>query len=113
MQAQVYKDNRLIAGDIRVAGTYLSRLVGLLGQRKLEPGKGLLLTPCKQIHTCFMSIDIDVIFLNNQGQIIKSIADMKPWKKSPRVSGCCQVLEMAAGFLAEYELKEGMVLRVD
>ena len=112
MNVKVYKDSRLIAENIHVAKSFLTRLVGLLGKKTLEPGEGLLLMPCRQIHTWFMSIDIDVVFLDTNGQIMASIAGMKPGLASPRVKNCCRVLEMAAGSIARHDLLIGTVLEI-
>ena len=106
----IYADNKLIAGNIKVAGSFMTRLIGLLGKKTLAPGEGLLLTPCRQIHTWFMSFEIDVVFLDNNGQIMASIAGMKPGLASPRVKNCCRVLEMAAGSIAKHNLHIGTVL---
>ena len=112
MTASVYQEGRLIAGNIEVAGTFMTRLVGLLGKKKLEQGEGLLLRPCRQIHTWFMSFEIDVIFLNKNGQIMALIAGMKPGLASPKVKHCSQVLEMVAGSIARYDLHIGTVLEI-
>ena len=112
MNANVYQDGRLIAGNIKVAGTFLTRLVGLLGKKTLEQGEGLLLEPCRQIHTWFMSFEIDAIFLDKNGRILALIAGMKQGIASPKVKNCSQVLEMAAGSIARCDLHIGMVLAI-
>jgi len=53
----------LVGESIRVAETGLTRIVGLLGERELPPGDGLLIVPSQGVHTLGMQFAIDVAFL--------------------------------------------------
>ena len=59
-----------LAYRVRVADSILSRLVGLLGQRSLEPDSGLWIFPSRGIHTLGMLFDIDVIFLDKDLKVV-------------------------------------------
>ncbi|HEY6971955.1 MAG TPA: hypothetical protein VJA94_22280, partial [Candidatus Angelobacter sp.] len=41
----------ILGEGIRVADTGLTRIVGLLGERSLPAGDGLLILPCQGVHT--------------------------------------------------------------
>ncbi|WP_457577939.1 DUF192 domain-containing protein [Desulfomarina sp.] len=72
------------------------RIRGLLGTASLEEGHGLLIKPCNSIHTFFMKIPIDVLFLDREDKVIRIKSHMKPG----RLSTCLQassVLELMAG----------------
>ena len=74
-----------------------SRLRGLLGRPPLQAGQGLLLRPCRQVHTFFMKYPIDVVFLDRTGQIVAMAARLAPWRVSRYEAGACCVLELAPG----------------
>jgi len=69
-----------VADRARLANSSLSRLVGLLNRRHLEPGEGLVLLPGGAIHMFFMRMAIDVIFANKEGQVLKTALNVKPWR---------------------------------
>lgn len=49
---------------IRVAENALARAIGLLGDKRLDPGGGLFIDPSSGIHTFGMRFSIDVIALD-------------------------------------------------
>lgn len=63
-------------------------------------GKGLLLDPCPQIHTCFMRFAIDAVFFDKNGRVLYVAEQMKPWRFSRFVRGSRYTLELAGGTLA-------------
>lgn len=81
---------------VSVARGFVARLVGLLGQRGLAPGHGLLLAPCNNVHTCFMRFAIDVVFIDRAGVVIAIVPHLAPWRVAvARRAHAC--LELAAG----------------
>ena len=79
-----------------VADRMLSRMKGLLGRRALEPGEGIVIRPAPSIHTFFMRFPIDAVFLARNGDVLKVVADVKPWRvRSARKAHA--VLELPAG----------------
>ncbi|GLI38916.1 DUF192 domain-containing protein [Geobacter hydrogenophilus] len=87
----------VLADDLAMADTPLKRLVGLLGKRHLPAGKGLLITPCKGVHTLGMRFAIDVLFLGKKMTVVALNKNMLPNRMS-RVHMQAQcVLELPAG----------------
>lgn len=82
-----------------VADTFFSRLMGLMFRSAPPgPGRGLLITRCRSIHTLFMRFPIDAVFLDGDGSPVKIVRDIPPWR--PFVWGgrrATQVLELRAG----------------
>ena len=75
-----------------------------MGKRNVD--YGLLLIPCKSIHTFFMKINIDVVYFDKAMTIVDIDRDMKPWRtgkyrKKLTVSGTsgrnADKLELAVG----------------
>lgn len=94
------------------AKTSWHRLVGLLNHEKLDESEGLLIEPCKQIHTWFMAFPIDVVFLSHDNTIL-STRTMKPWKLSPLVLKAKKVLELPEGACAKWQLSTGEQLKIE
>ena len=73
------------------------RMVGLLGRQALPCDQGVLITPCNQVHTCFMRFPIDVVFLDKTDRVLRICAGLAPWRLSPLVFRARSVLELAEG----------------
>ena len=83
---------RLIA-RAGLANNFWLRLRGLLG-RDLAVGGGLLLLPCRQIHTFFMRYPIDAVYLNREGVVLRVDKGVKPWRGLPWEKRARAVLEL-------------------
>ena len=82
---------------IRVARSFLERTRGLIGVKRLAPDEGLLIERCNCIHTFFMRFAIDATFLDKNGNVVKTVRGIKPWR--PFIWGgwrARKVLETAA-----------------
>ncbi len=97
----------LLASRLRPAHTHWSRLRGLLGTRALAPGDGLWLKPCRQVHMFGMRYPIDVVFLDDELRVVKTVAALQPGKMSPHVGEARSVLELPAGTLAALGVADG------
>lgn len=97
----------IIADRLRVADTHWSRLRGLLGTRRLGAGDGLWITPCRQVHMLGMRYPIDVVFLDREGRVVRTLAGLAPWRISPNVSESVSVLELPAGSIERLAIDPG------
>lgn len=106
---EVYNITRqvVLAREVQVAFSFWRRLKGLLGERSLPVGKGLLLKPCNAIHSWFMSFPIDVVFLSEELVIVHTIEAMPPFRFSPIIREACAVLELPAGIIRWSESRVG------
>ncbi len=107
---QAYCGDQLLWKRVREADNAWLRLKGLLGDKRLKPGEGLLLKPCGQIHMFFMKFPLDAVFLSKQGEVLR-IVRLMPWQVSPWVRGAHSVLEVEAGRKAIGYVKVGDKLR--
>lgn len=80
-----------------VAESWLQRLVGLIGRRTLGQDDALLLAPCGSIHTMWMRFSIDVVFLDQGLNVLKTRENVKPFRFCVAPKGTHMVLELAAG----------------
>ncbi len=89
--------NTLVGTDVRVANTFATRFWGLMGVEKLPMGEGVHFVPCNSVHTFFMKMRIDVLFLDTKLQVIDVSHAMTPWKMSRIYFEAHSVLELPAG----------------
>ena len=62
-------DATLIGGEVKLAVTHRSRLVGLLeNPDELSP---LLIAPCRDVHTFGMRVSLDIAFLDADGVVVR------------------------------------------
>jgi uncharacterized membrane protein (UPF0127 family) len=87
----------VLATDLRIAESFGHRLRGLMFRSALDSGEGLMLRPCKVVHTHFMRFPIDLIFVGRSMRVVRVIDHQKPWGQSPLVSEALAVIELAAG----------------
>lgn len=91
---------------VRVACSFASRLVGLLGRRALAPDEALLLVPCSNVHTFFMRFAIDVVFVDRYGVVLAIVPQLEPWRVAA-ARGAYGCLELAPGIAACIGLAAG------
>ncbi len=111
MKVQVSHQNKILSKNILLAETFLSRLIGLMFKEKLVDADGLLIDPCRSIHTFFMKYSLDIVFLSEENKVIKIIRHMKPWRLSWIYFRAIKTLELPAGQLPS-DVKEGDFLEV-
>ncbi|MDX1624437.1 MAG: DUF192 domain-containing protein [Gemmatimonadota bacterium] len=89
-------------GDrVELADGWWSRLRGLLGRTRLEPGSGLLLVPSRGVHMYGMSFSIDVAFLDDEGVVVALYPGLSPWSRTPFHPDARAALELPSGTLSE------------
>lgn len=78
------KKNRFIGREslqIVVAKSFYARLRGLIG-RRLPYAHGLLFQKSHSLHTCFMTYNLTILFLDNDGVLLEIVENLKPWRYS-------------------------------
>jgi uncharacterized membrane protein (UPF0127 family) len=96
----------------RVANTFCSRLRGLIGRKRLEPGDGLLIAPCQSVHTHFMSFSIDVLYVDESQKVVAVDHDLQPWRFGRIQRRARFVIELPAGTAASTGTQVGDRLAV-
>ena len=96
-----------VCEEVRIAQTFFSRLIGLLGKRELRHGQGLWLRPSSGIHTLFMTFPIDVIAFDRHGTVLKTIQPLRPWRIAVVPRKTRSVLELPAGHLSRNPITIG------
>lgn len=102
----------VLAERLEIARTTRERMRGLLGRDSLPPGGGMLIIRCSSIHMFFMKFAIDVVFLDRDGTVRKTVRDLGPWRLASAF-GAQDVVELPAGTLARVPVCPGDALRIE
>lgn len=94
---------------IKVTENFKERNRGLLALDELESGEGLLITPCRSVHTFGMNYALDLVYLNKSLEIVKIIKNIMPNRMSIAWFAH-STLELKSGEAQRLDLKLGMQL---
>ena len=97
MRAVNKNSGKVLAADLLIADTPFARMKGLLGRDALRDGEGLLLRPCKGVHTFFMKFPIDVLFLDKDNRILETVHNLKPQRATTIWLRSRGAIELPAG----------------
>lgn len=80
-------------GSIPVARNFRTRLRGLSRRSRSEAGSGLLIPRCASVHTFGMRFELDVFFLDGEGEVL-SVRRRVPPRRIVWQRGAAAVLEI-------------------
>ncbi len=89
--------SEVISSKVEIASSFLKRLCGLIFYKKLEPGQSMFIPGCRQVHMFFMKFPIDLVFCNQNLQVVDIQENLQPWSLSPLVLSAQSVIELPAG----------------
>jgi uncharacterized protein len=92
---------------ITIADTSFTRLIGLLGKRRLDSGCGLLIRPSSGIHTFGMLFSIDVVALNRSLQVLRLWHRLPPFRLTSVSLKTHTILELPAGQIRNCRIQVG------
>lgn len=107
----IERTGQVLVTRLRHADSYFLRLRGLIGTSKLAESEGILISPCKQVHTHFMRYPIDVVFLDKHYTVISKVIDMQPWRVSSYVANAHYVLELSANAAASVKPADKLIFK--
>ena len=96
---------------IVVARGPVARLRGLTGCRSLPPGVALEIPRCRSVHTFGMRFPLDVAFLDEDNNVVKTVR-MARHRVGWPVRGGRWVIEAEAGAFARWNLRVGDVVEL-
>lgn len=105
---------------VEVADGFWSRFTGLMLRRALPASTGLLLKGCDSVHTAWMRFAIDLLYLDESGQVLGVRQRVRPWRASAcsraertQANGRIDVLELPAGAVAQLGIAVGATLQME
>ncbi|MEG6612971.1 DUF192 domain-containing protein [Pseudoclostridium thermosuccinogenes] len=103
---------QVICTEISIADTFMRRFLGLMGKKEIPPGKGLIITPCNSIHTFFMRMPLDIIFIDKSNIALHVIENLQPWRISPVILNARSVIEVPSGTVKKTGTTQGDRLEI-
>ncbi|MGH7736806.1 MAG: DUF192 domain-containing protein [Candidatus Tyrphobacter sp.] len=94
------------------ARSWRARTLGLIGRTKLGARDGMLFERCAGIHTFFMRVPIDVVFLDAQHRVVRAVRCVPPWRPLVACRGARAVVELAAGTIDRRRIDDGVRLKL-
>jgi len=98
---------RIIVENLEIAEARHSRTRGLIGRRSLDLKQGLMIRPCRWIHTFGMCFPIDVVYVNKDWRVVACQENLPPKRIGWPVLRAYFVIELAAGAIRHSGLKAG------
>jgi uncharacterized protein len=99
VQVRRFSDDATVAQRVRVADGFWSRVRGLIGTPPLQPDQGLLLKPCRAVHTVGMRQALDVVFLDDAGVVVAEYRHLAPNRRTDWHRQAVCALELSPGTL--------------
>jgi uncharacterized protein len=88
---------RVLGGRIRIADSLRARMRGFLFRRPPQTGEGLFLTACRGVHTYWMRYPLDVLLIDEAGNVIAAHAALPPGTRTPLYRSARFALELPTG----------------
>jgi len=70
---------KVIVEKARVANNFFSRLIGFMFRKNIDEDEAIIFYKAPSIHTFFMYIPIDIVFLDKDMKVIKT-KSLKPYR---------------------------------
>jgi len=93
-----YKGSTCLSDSVFIPKTFWQRTKGLLGKSGLEGNQFYLFYNCSSVHMFGMKFSIDLVYLNDQFEIVKLVHSFAPWGMSFCFKAA-HVIEMKAGLI--------------
>ena len=107
------KEKRVLLGNCRIAKSFMSRFLGLMGKKEIAKDEAVVFPRCNSIHMFFMRFPIDVIFVDDHGVVVSLFPMLKPWRLVTPQKGAKHAIEMGAGRCRELGIEIGTKLECE
>ena len=97
----------VLAENVTYADTWWQRLTGFIPREHIDPDEGLWFRDCWAIHTIGMRANIDVIFLDAAGCVVRTQRSVPLQRPMVACAGARNVVELGAGALDGRDLLSG------
>lgn len=100
---------RVLGTRVGVADRWRTRALGLLGGAP-HAGEGLLLSPCRAVHTFGMRCPLDILFLDRGRRVVATYETLRAWRCTRIHMDAEYALEVPAGTIAATSTRVGDLL---
>ena len=103
----------VLARQVAVADSVLSRLIGLLGRASLAPDAGVWISPCNSIHTIGMVFRFDVLLIDRNHRVVGLRERIRPFAMTWPNFRAESVIELPAYTIATSRTELGDQLQLE
>lgn len=108
----IKKNSQIITDNAQRADNFFTRFRGLMFVKEIEDNYALHITPCNQIHMLNMRFALDVIYLDQNGRVVRVDENVQPGRICKTVKQSKSVIEMKASAAAKLGINQGDVLEM-
>lgn len=114
-QVFVYNKTRetFLAFRVRVADSMLSRMIGLLGRRALQPDSGVWIVPANAVHTIGMLFAFDLVLIDKDFKVVGLRELVRPFSVTRPSFRAESVIELPAHTIFRSHTEIGDQLLID
>jgi len=105
--------NTLLAKEAVIAERLIKRTKGLLDRTSFKFGEGIVIRPCKSVHTWFMAFPIDVVFVGKDSRVLRTIPNLRPFRITPLFFKAGYVIELPIGTIQRTETCESDLILLE
>jgi uncharacterized membrane protein (UPF0127 family) len=106
-------NGNIVAEEVMRAFTFFRRLKGMMFTESFPSGSCLHIQPCRSVHTFFMKYTIDILYLDDQYNIVGVEANLKPGKRGAIFPNSVSVIELPEGTIQQNDLRIGQTVRFE
>ena len=108
----IIKNNKVITKNAGLADTFFTRFRGLMFRKSIDDDYALYITPCNQIHMLNMRFPIDVVYLSESGEVIKTDVNVQPGKICRTVKNAESVIELRSFMSEQLGIRAGDTIKI-
>lgn len=97
----------IVASQVKKATGWYERMAGWIARKRVEPSEGLWFEDCFIIHTVGMQTRIDVVFLDTEQRVLRTICAVAQNRLAIACPGARSVVELGNGTLHECDILIG------
>ena len=97
----------IVATEVKRAQGWYERMVGLIPRKRVEAREGLWFEDCAVIHTIGMQTEIDVVFLDKDRRVVRTVCSVPQNKFLLTCRGAQSVVELGSGALEQCDVLIG------
>jgi uncharacterized protein len=103
----------IVATNVKKATGWLDRMMGLIPRKHVDASEGVWFEDCSLIHTVGMQTRIDVVFLDKEQRVIRTVCAVPQNRFAIGCVGAKSVVELGSGTLDSCDVLVGDRLELE
>ena len=95
------------------ANSFGNRARGMIGRRFTPAMDAMIFPRCNAVHTFFMAMPLDLLFLDRGGTVVAQVSCARPWRPWFGCAGAAVTVELPAGTLERTGTEKGHKIKLD